>query len=208
MKKKLLILLMITSMYVQAQEYKPVKIGIGLGYSVPGGAGSKGGPIFYIEPSYRANDKIVIGLRLEGAVATKGTFITAVSPGGITSVGDLSSSATASYTVNAQYYFSNENFRPFAGAGLGIYSSTSVSFNSFGSTTTINSSGSQFGFYPRIGFDVGHFTLQAEYNIVPSTTSEFSLTTNSGVSVSSSETNNSYLGIKAGFFFGGGRIVK
>jgi outer membrane protein W len=213
MKKVLMLLFVVVVVYAaaQAQDYKPVKIGIGLGYASASGTGASGGPIFYLEPAYRVNDKIALGLRLEGAVLTKGTTIIALNSSSINSVVNASSAASASYTVNGQYYFSNENFRPFAGVGLGIYSSASVSINSGGTGTSSSAtvSGSQFGFYPRIGFDAGHFTMQVEYNIVPSTSSQISVTTTTGgQTAATSETSNSYLGIKAGFFFGGGKISK
>ncbi len=207
MKKYLLIVGFIGAAFLtaSAQEYKPVKVGLGLGYASPGGDGAKGGVLLYLEPAYRVNDALAIGLRLESAIIARGVTVTS----GSTSVSsDAEVKANASYTVNGQYYFSNNTFRPFAGVGLGIYSlaSASVSVSGGGSSASASADASKFGFYPRLGFDLGHFTMQVEYNIIPSTTSEFTVSSGtSGTSVISSESKNSYLGIKAGFFISGGK---
>jgi hypothetical protein len=55
--------------------------------------------------------------------------------------------------------------------------------------------GSKLGFYVRIGFDFSHFTLALEYNLIHSSTIEFS---NSTVS-------NNYIGVRIGVFFFGGK---
>lgn len=207
MKKTLLLLFVAAAFATQAQEYKPVKVGLGLGYASPSGTGAKGGVLFYLEPAYRVNDMIAVGLRLESAVMARGYEISGTTT---SSSVDLDVSAAGSYTVNGQYYFSNNTFRPFAGLGLGIYSlaavkaSASSGLGGSTSSATVSASSSKFGFYPRLGFDLGHFTMQVEYNIVPSTKSQVVLTTGTATS----ESKNNYLGIKAGFFFGGGKVSK
>lgn len=210
MKKTLLLIILFGAgiMIAQAQEYKPVKVGIGLGYASPGGSGAKGGVLFYLEPAYRVNDQIAVGLRLESAVMARGYSISGTST---SSNVDLSVSANGSYTVNGQYYFSNNTFRPFAGLGFGIYSLASVkasaSSGTGGSTSSaeVAASASKFGFYPRVGFDLGHFNMMIEYNIIPSTKSDVVISTGTGTTTATSESKNSYLGIKFGFFFGGGK---
>lgn len=190
----------------EAQEYKPVKIGLGLGYASPGGEGAKGGVLVYFEPAYRVNDALAVGLRIESAVMAQGVTF---SGSGSTSVAsEAKVSGNASYTVNGQYYFSNNTFRPFAGLGFGMYSLASATVSVTGSSSTASASAdaSKFGFYPRVGFDLGHFTMQIEYNIIPSTSSEITVSSGtSGTSVITSEAKNSYLGIKAGFFISGGK---
>lgn len=206
MKKFIVILALVSAatLGAQAQDYKPVKVGLGFGYASPSGDGAKGGVLLYLEPAYRVNDAIAIGLRLESAVIARGV---SVSGGGTSITSDAEVKANASYTVNGQYYFSNASFRPFAGFGLGIYSlaSASVSVSGSSSSSSASASASEFGFYPRLGFDIGHFTMQVEYNIIPKTTSEVSISTGTGFSTLTSESKNSYLGIKAGFFIGGGK---
>ncbi|HCR54026.1 MAG TPA: hypothetical protein DIW27_06385, partial [Cytophagales bacterium] len=126
MKKYLLIVGFIGAAFLtaSAQEYKPVKVGLGLGYASPGGDGAKGGVLLYLEPAYRVNDALAIGLRLETAIMVRGATFTS---GGTSISSDAEAKANASYTVNGQYYFSNNSFRPFAGVGLGIYSLASAS---------------------------------------------------------------------------------
>ena len=64
-----------------------------------------------------------------------------------------------------------------------------------GVSGTFGDDETKFGFYPRVGFDAGHFTLSIDYNIVG----------NSKVSGMDGEFKNSYLGIRLGGYFGGGR---
>jgi hypothetical protein len=194
MNKKLILsfALLVTCGIAWGQEYKPFKMGLGMGYAMPAGDGSKGGVLFYAEPAYRITDAFAIGLRLEAAVMGRGFASTTASSTTI----DIAVSANASYTVNGQYYFSNNTFRPFAGFGFGVYSMASETIKGpTGSTTTdvIISGESKFGFYPRIGFDVSHFTMNLEYNIIPGTAS------------GGTDIKNSYFGIKAGFFISGGK---
>lgn len=168
-----------------AQEYQAFRVGVGLGYAMASGSGSKGGVLFNLEPGYRVTDQILLNLRIEGAVVGRG-FANESSA-------EMDVAAIASYTLNGQYYFNNNKFRPFVGAGIGSYSlaSTSVSVNLGGgdTETAVVAAASKFGFYPRVGFDSGHFTLALDYNIIPET---------NGI-------KNSYFGIRVGGFFGGGK---
>jgi hypothetical protein len=183
--------LVITSMGY-AQEFKKFKVGLGLGYAAAAGSGSSGGVLVTLEPAYRLQDNFSVGLRLETALITRGYSQTTTSA-------SFDVAAIGSYTVNGQYYFSNNAFRPFAGLGLGLYSMAAVKadFSSGGSSGTVDAAAaeSKFGFYPRIGFDYRHFTVSADYNIV-SNTKDVS---------GAGEFKNSYFGIRIGGFFGGGR---
>lgn len=172
---------------VNAQEFKKFRVGVGAGYAIPGGEGAKGGVCFYAEPGYRVNDALLVGLRLESALVVRG-FSESVD-----GTDDLDIAGIGSYTVNGQYYFSNEGFRPFVGVGLGLFSLAAVRVD--GVDEDIAASETKFGFYPRVGFDAGHFTLQLEYNLIPATKVD-------GID---GEFKNSYIGIKLGGFFGGGR---
>lgn len=199
----------ISAITVKAQDYKPFRVGLGLGYASPAGDGAKGGVLFYLEPSYRVTDQIAVGLKAEAAVMLRGTTFT---QNGQTSAASGSVSAAGSYTLNGQYYFMDGGFRPFAGLGFGIYSLASASFSavntggsSSSSASEAVSGGTKFGFYPRIGFDAGHFTMNIEYNIIPKSTNSFQVDTGSGFTTAKSETKNNYLGIRIGFFIGGGK---
>lgn len=188
--------LMISFSATVAQEFKPFKVGIGLGFAIPGtGEGAGGGALMYLEPAYRASDVVLVGLRLESAIITRG--IKGVGQDDIS--GDASTNV--SYTLNAQYYFNDHYVRPFVGAGFGLFSLASVEFNTASNNNSINANEigaeTRFGFYPRAGLDVGHFNLTLDYNIVPSTDIP-----------GGGEVKNNYLGIRAGFSIGGGVGVK
>jgi hypothetical protein len=168
----LFFLLALNVMAANAQEYKTFRVILGLGYATPLTANNKSivGDIFTIEPSYRISDDIAIGLRIEGAVLIDI---------------DLGEVNYDSYTLNGQYYFGETKFRPFVGAGLGWYRVVVWDYNV---VTT-----SKIGFYPRVGFDVGHFNVTLDYNIT---------TTYNGAVF---EISDNYLGIRLGAFFGGGK---
>lgn len=187
MKKitSVLCFIVLASVAVHAQDFKKFRVGVGGGYAMPGGEGAKGGLCVYLEPGYRVNDAMIVGLRMESAIIVRGFS-------GSTASTSLDIAGIGSYTINGQYYFSNEGFRPFAGLGLGLYSLAAVKADGTGGA--VAAADSQFGFYPRVGFDAGHFTMQLEYNLVPATKVD-----------GGGEVKNSYLGIKIGGFFGGGR---
>jgi hypothetical protein len=173
-----------------AQDYKKFRVGLGLGYAAASGNGSSGGVIFTLEPSYRIQDNLSIGLRMEAAAITRGLS------GDATGV-SINVAGIGSYTLNGQYYFGTGDFRPFAGVGLGLYSLAAVDGTISGQSGTVQGTAaeSKFGFYPRIGFDFHHFSMSADYNIVPS----------SPAIGGGDEFKNSYFGIRLGFFIGGGK---
>ncbi len=174
----------------QAQQFKPFKVGIGLGYAAPGtGEGAGGGGLLYLEPAYRPTDFVSIGLRLESAVIARG--VTGVNTNDVE--GDATSNV--SYSINGQYYFNDHYVRPFIGLGFGLFSLAAVEFNTSGSTPDAEDVGAEtrFGFYPRLGLDIGHFTITLDYNIVPPTDVP-----------TGGEVKNNYLALKAGFAIGGG----
>jgi hypothetical protein len=186
MKKVYILLLFVlaTGVVANAQEFKKFKVGIGAGYAMASGEGASGGVLWYLEPAYRIKDELSVGLRIEGAIITRG----------LSESTDLSIDVAgiSSYTVNGQYYFSNNSFRPFVGVGLGMFSLAAVKVDGFGEAAA---SETKFGFYPRVGFDLGHFNVSIDYNIIPA----------SEIEGSDVEFKNSYLGIRIGGFFGGGR---
>jgi hypothetical protein len=175
-----------------ARDFKPFKVGLGIGYAIPGtGEGAGGGFMMYLEPAYRATDQVAVGLRLEGAFMVRG--VKGVSNNDVS--GDASS--VASYTLNGQYYFNNNDVRPFVGVGFGLFSLAAAKFNTAsGNDLSANDIGAEtrFGFYPRLGLDVGHFTITLDYNVIPPTDVP-----------GGGEVKNNHLGIKAGFSIGGGR---
>lgn len=165
--------------------FKPFKVNLSLGFAMPSGSGTKGGALFALEPKYAVMDQLALGLRLEAAVMARGV----VGSGGQEFSG--SASANLSYVATGDYYFSNKGFRPFLGAGAGIFTLANVEIDSNNPNAPDNiPSESKFGFMTRGGFEAGHFRLGVEYNIIPQ---------------SAGGVKNNYLGIKIGVNIGGGR---
>lgn len=183
---------LLAAVAANAQEFKKFNVGVGLGYAMPGGEGSGGGVLFAIEPAYRVTDAIAVGLRMEWAVVVRGLSESV-------STYDASAAAIGSYTINGKYYFSNAKFRPFVGAGVGMYKLAAVSVSSSGAAGA--AAETKIGFYPRVGFDLGHFNVTLDYNIVGATKFDAVV----GTTTQSLETKNGYFGIRIGAFFGGGR---
>ncbi len=182
-------MLLLVACTASAQDYKPFKLGLGLGFALATGNGSAGGALVTIEPAYRVTDKIAVGLRLETAAVTRGYSLT-LGPST-----EINVAAIGSYTLSGQYYFGSSKFRPFAGLGFGVYTlaAMDVTIDSNINDLVIPAE-TRVGFYPRIGFDSGHFTMAVEFNVIPSTP----------VAGAPGEVNNSYLGVRiGGFFFGG-----
>lgn len=189
MKKLVLIglVLFISATVSQAQNFKPFKVGVGLGFAVPNRG--EGGGLLYLEPAYRPSNNTLVGFRMESAIMSK--EIT-------TDNGDVRGNARAnsSYTLNGQYYFNENYIRPFVGLGLGLFKMANVKYNA-GDEVVSAPGATHFGFYPRVGLEIGHFNLAVEYNVIP----------NSDL-VRGAEMKNSYLGAKAGFSIGGGVGVR
>jgi outer membrane protein W len=187
-------LMLIAAVAVNAQEYKKFRVGTGLGYAIPGGSGAGGGISWTLEPGYRVNDQILANFRYEAAAIIRGTVDETSASFDVAGIG--------SYTVNGQYYLMSGGFRPYVGVGLGMFSIAAASVDGGSNGGGVSeTAGTKFGFYPRIGFDAGHFTLNLDYNIVGNT--KAIVTTGTGNTTT--EFKNSYIGIRVGGYFGGGR---
>ena len=179
--KKLLMLIAFAGIMIpcssQSKNFKAFKVDVGLGYAIPsGGGGAKGGLTFTLEPHYRITNKIAAGLRLEGAALGYETVDAA-------GVSNVKVSLLNSYCLSGEYYFMDKHFRPFAGAGFGLFKQSSISSTS--DNVAVVKGDSKFGFYPVAGFEMGHLRLSGSYNILGD--------------------NAGYLAFKIGAFFGGGK---
>lgn len=160
--------------------FKKFKTDVSVGYAIQQGSGKtsgkKGGALFVIEPKYAVMDALSLGLRLEAAVTAN-----------IDQTGSSSSSAKAnvSYLLTGDYYFSNKKFRPFGGAGAGVFTTASVDDKTVFNSTANIPQASKFGFMARTGFEYGHLRIGFEYNFVAN--------------------NAGYFGMKLGACIGGGR---
>lgn len=200
MKKITLSILMLASVVIakaqQEHVFKPFKVDVSMGYAIPSGEGAKGGVLFVVEPKYAVIPNVSVGLRWELAVMARGTSDASGS------TAKVDAKAAGSYLLTGDYYFTQTTVRPFAGAGLGIYSLAAASVDNSSASA---GGGSKFGEMVRAGVELAHFRVGLEYNIVPKTTME--TVNSSGVKVSNSM-KNGYMGIKLGFVIGGGKIKK
>jgi len=192
-----LIFILSVQMFAQhLSEFKPFKVDVSAGYAIPGGSGSKGGVLFAVEPKYAVINNLAVGLRMEAAVVARFS--------GYDQDGnpqDVSVKASGSYLATADYYFTdNYSFRPYAGAGAGIFTLGSIETNSNSGEI---SAGSKFGGLIRAGMEISHFRVGVEYNLIPKTT--FTGYDSQGNLTSGLTSKNSYIGIKLGICFGGGK---
>ncbi len=185
----------LTSASSTSSKFHKFKVDLTLGYAIPpststsAGDKIKAGATFVLEPHYRLGDGVALGLRAEGAALAYGN----TSGSGTGSSGSANVSAIYSFAPTLDLYLANGGFRPFIGGGAGLYyqGSISVSGSSQGTSNTgYVSLGSKFGFFPRAGFEIGHFRISAEYNVL-------------GNDANGNSSN--YAAFNIGFFFGGGR---
>jgi hypothetical protein len=161
-------------------QVTPFKFEIGALYGLPTNDAFKGGVGFYAHPSYYLMDKLDIGLKAEFVILGSGDNLGA----------NVSISALGSYLLTSNYYFTVSKVRPYAGIGLGIYTLGSVSAD-FGSGNTMDAEyGNKFGIAPKVGLDLGHFTINVAYNYI--------------FGIDSSLASKNYLTVGLGVFFGGG----
>lgn len=194
MKRVLLALFVLAGFSASAQEYKPFKVNVSVGFAKPLNAGVSGGVLFAVEPKYGLSDNFDLGLRVEVASVARG-----IKYNGNTTTGDVG--AFASYLLTGNYLFGKGNVRPFLGVGVGLYSVASG-----GTVTVVDGqtpqnvnlvSDTKFGGMIRGGIKAGHFVAAVEYNAAPTTDNTLANTTITS--------ENAYLGIKVGVDIGGGR---
>lgn len=181
-----------------AQEFKPFKFTISVGYAKPAGAGASGGILFSLEPKYGLSDQFDLGLRYELAAMARAYTIN-----GQDADGELK--AASSFLLTGTYLLSTNNFRPYVGAGAGLFSTAATGFTVSGGQGSTNgdvAAGNKFGGMVRAGFKAGHFNLGLEYNLIPKTTGVIGSTTGNY----NYESSNSYFSLKLGFDIGGGRL--
>ncbi len=187
MKTRLILcLIALTSISGFSQSFKKVKVGVGFGfpsYFLP--------TLLYVEPGYRINDRWLLTSRIETAfvLTTQNQF------------------TTNSGALIGQYYFStNKNTRFFVGAGIGWFS-----LHRYGQSCdcSIKIEKDNVGVTPRFGFDIKHFNLTLDYNILPRV-EQTTTSLNPGPTGYSSISyyNSSFLSLKIGVSIGGGKKKK
>lgn len=209
MKKYLVLTLLFASLFSNSfsqdneRKFQKFKGLISLGYAAfPGNSDIKSGFIFSLEPKYGIMDQLYVGARVELNILAK-----ELKNSNGTSDGDVKVKVYESFVATADYYFTKDfKVRPFVSLGGGAYyvasANTQYDYNtSDGTNATI-----KFGGLARVGVDLRHFNIAVEYNLVPkskATYTAYNSSTGNYVDVTEIS-KNSYIGIKAGYFFGGG----
>ncbi|MBC3785298.1 outer membrane beta-barrel protein [Spirosoma utsteinense] len=191
MKVSFLPLLLLLTGSASAQVFKPFKVNISMGYAKPLEAASMGGILLSLEPKYGLNDRVDLGLRYELGLMNHAYTVDNGS-------GTSELKGASSFVFTGNYLLSESNFRPFVGAGLGVFTVGGVSFSEGDGGV---SGGTKLGAMVRAGFKAGHFAFGAEYNLIPSSTG---VMTSASSVVQRYKSPNAYLGLKIGFDIGGG----
>ncbi|MBD2752976.1 outer membrane beta-barrel protein [Spirosoma validum] len=195
MKRIFVLFFMLVAFSASAQEFKPFKVNLSLGYAKALASGVSGGVLFSLEPKYGISDNFDVGLRLESAFIARGVTVN-----GNTTTGDIA--GFGSYLLTGTYVVGTGSVRPFVGLGAGLFTIASggvitVTDNQTPQDVTFTAA-NKFGAMIRAGIKAGHFVAGVEYNAVPTTSNKLSNT--------SIDSKNAYLGIKIGFDIGGGRL--
>ena len=181
-----------------AQEQKKFKVGIDLGTAI--GRDGIGGTIA-IEPRYRINNNMSVGIKLGLGVLTQKFRINSEFIDPLHSK-DLDVNVNRSYMGTFNYHFNtNRKFSPYLGGGLGYFQldgSENRVIEEGNNYTSKSYSAREFGTMLRGGFERGKFRMGVEYYIVPKT----DLTLN-GVQMKG--TTNTFFNIHVGYSIGGGR---
>ena len=181
MKKSIFLVvscLFFAAMSVNAQtQFKPFRVDIGLGYAIANGGG---GVLFNLEPKYAVIPQLSVGLKLEADLIIRDIK---VDDKGKETIAEATAQGISSYLLTADYHLTQKSFRPFVGAGFGLYSIAAAKASGTSSESTLLGEGSStnFGAMLRAGFDVGHFRLALAYHFagkdaVKSNTGFFSTT--------------------------------
>ena len=170
----------LTSLKAQ-NDYRPFKLDVGV---LMGEVDAHHIGLFapYIEPKLNVNNHLSLGLRFEYVFYSKEDFIVYNPRDPYFSDVDADG-WTFSGLLTADYYFNDNNIRPFIGLGAGLYYMYNEKENSY---LDFNEELIAFGLVPRVGFNIGQFRIACEYN-----------------SIFSDKSDLGYLSLKLGFELGG-----
>ena len=157
--KQFILLLAVISFSIQAHAQSPNYVDFEwdifkFGYVIPTSSSNEsGGFSFGGELRYNASDNFSIGLSGQGAL-----FGTDLGP-------NVDIGASVSSLMVGDYYLKDDaSTRAFFGAGLGLYSTGTLTVRNNDIEEFIDGT-TGFGIAPRAGFEFGHVRLQGQYNI-------------------------------------------
>ncbi len=152
---------------------RPTNYGVGFG--------------IFTEPKYLVTDNISVGVRAEATILGRLKVNSAEGGGSLGWV--------TSFLAITDYHFGETKFRPTIGIGAGLFRPTAASYST-GDVLPELARGSKFGVTPRIGMDLGHFRISADYNFI--------FGQRNLINGKIIDLNQNHLSIKLGIFFGGG----
>ena len=167
----------------QSPTYKPFRVDVSAGLNVP--TKDKVGNTISIEPKYALSDRLALGLRFESSTVLRD------GPTGQLTDGRF----VRSYAASGDYYLNADRYRFFAGLVTGIYQRGTAMLSDKGIEATLDSfpdiryESVRFGLAPRVGFELSHLRVSAEYNFITARQTD----------------NINYLALKAGVIIGGGK---
>ncbi len=188
---RVLTLLLLIVGSAHAQTFRAFKVILYGGYAVPFRETAKGGVSTSIEPQYAINDQVTLGLRFESASTSRGEEVM-----------DNEKFSTSVWAFTADHSFGTKSLRPFLGFAAGwsqieradeyITKASGLSYIDYKLVTD-----HKFGYGPRLGVETSRIRFSAECTFTGN--SEKMTLSNTGGG------SNSFLGIKAGYVFGGRR---
>ena len=187
------IFLLCATVRVNAQyEFKPFRVDLGLGIAIPTAKSVGVGIPLILEPKYALPSlpQLSVGLKLE-----LDNILRAAQNKSETKIAGQWQ-VIVSYLATGDYHLTQNTFRPFVGAGFGIYKIGALSVTA--STEDPNRTTGEFrgdavtnfGALIRCGFDVSHFRLALSYNIAGKDGIEF---------------KSNFVSLTIGAYFGGGK---
>jgi hypothetical protein len=172
----ILLLAINSSAQDKPHAFKPFRLDFALSAGMPFDNVLKKSIGIAIEPKYAFNDHFAAGLRFEGIDLGPSDEVMGY-------VGDFK--FTTSWLLTTDYYFNTKKFRPFIGAGAGLYNLPEEEFRGSSKLDPVR----QFGFMARTGFEIGYFRTSVEINKAGK----------------SKYADYNYLSLKAGFYLWGMR---
>lgn len=156
MRKAFIVLLLAVPLASNAQIF--FKMDGGLGGAFTFGDIKSYGIMASVEPKVFILPSLSAGLRIEGD-ALFGGSISADTESDI----EMGVSSRAAILLKGEYYFTDNNTRPFVGFGLGTYTIANTSGGTSGASIA---AGNHFGVAPELGVTFGNFRLSAIYHIL------------------------------------------
>jgi len=189
---------------LNAQEHGKIRIGGNLGLALPpNGAGLS---IDFLDIRYNILDNLNAGVKFGSAFMIRD----------IAQFGDNSADATmhinSNFMVISDYYFNKGTsaFAPFIGGGIGTFSIYDI-YMEVESGEEYNYQYDELPIFEktlggtlRAGFELGKFRLALEYYLIPQTR----MYDVANIMQTVGTSDNSYLTLNIGFYFGGGKWRK